>query len=240
MAYALGGLFALVLFYLAARWFVRADAVRVAATLKVVAIVLALAGIALLAFVGRIGLVVMAASILLPLYLRWRNARRAGGLRGPAAGRPRPTAGQRSSLDTEFFSMTLDHESGALDGEVRKGRERGRRLSALDLAALLALLDECRDDPPSLQVLTAYLDRHHADWRETAGAAGRAGEPGGGEGPALSRDEAFRILGLEPGADEAAIREAHRRLMLQFHPDRGGSAWFAARINEARDLLIGR
>jgi curved DNA-binding protein CbpA len=49
---------------------------------------------------------------------------------------------------------------------------------------------------------------------------------------------ALDILGLERGADEPAIRAAHRRLMSRVHPDHGGSDWLAARINQARDFLL--
>ncbi|HEY1412021.1 MAG TPA: DnaJ domain-containing protein [Rhodopila sp.] len=66
----------------------------------------------------------------------------------------------------------------------------------------------------------------------------------GGSGPrlrtgAMSRAEAFEVLGLQPGASEAEIREAHRRLMRGAHPDTGGSDWLATRINQARDILLG-
>jgi DnaJ family protein C protein 19 len=54
----------------------------------------------------------------------------------------------------------------------------------------------------------------------------------------MSVDEAYQVLGLHPGASEADIREAHRRLMRAAHPDSGGSDWLAARINQARDVLL--
>ncbi len=55
----------------------------------------------------------------------------------------------------------------------------------------------------------------------------------------MVRQEALDILGLREGASKADIRAAHRRLMLAAHPDHGGSDWLAARINQARDVLLG-
>jgi hypothetical protein len=77
------------------------------------------------------------------------------------------------------------------------------------------------------------------------GARGRAGpSAAGGEAPrarggAMSRQEAYQVLGLAPGASEADIRAAHHRLMRTAHPDVGGSDWLAARVNMARDVLLG-
>jgi hypothetical protein len=56
----------------------------------------------------------------------------------------------------------------------------------------------------------------------------------------LSRGEALEVLGLEPGAEEADVRAAHKRLLRLVHPDRGGSAWLARRIHQARDTLLDR
>ena len=54
----------------------------------------------------------------------------------------------------------------------------------------------------------------------------------------MTREDALAVLGLAPGADEAEIRAAHRRLMRAAHPDHGGSDWLAARVNQARDFLL--
>jgi hypothetical protein len=54
----------------------------------------------------------------------------------------------------------------------------------------------------------------------------------------MSRAEALKVLGLEEGANEADIRAAHRRLIQQTHPDKGGTSYLAAKINEAKDVLL--
>ena len=56
----------------------------------------------------------------------------------------------------------------------------------------------------------------------------------------MTREEAYEVLGLRPGATEAEIRAAHHRLMRTAHPDSGGSDWLATRVNQARDMLLGR
>jgi hypothetical protein len=57
---------------------------------------------------------------------------------------------------------------------------------------------------------------------------------------AMPRSEALKVLGLEEGATEEQIRAAHRRLILQIHPDKGGTSYLAAKINEAKDALLRR
>ena len=74
-----------------------------------------------------------------------------------------------------------------------------------------------------------------------AGAGGFSGftPPPRQSGGAMTRDEAYAVLGLRPGATETEIRDAHRRLMRGAHPDHGGSDWLASRVNQARDVLLG-
>jgi hypothetical protein len=132
--------------------------------------------------------------------------------------------------------MTLEHDSGAMVGEVLQGEHRGRRLGELSLSQLLALRDEC--DPQSLQLLDTWLDREHGDdWRQRAGADGARREPPPPRNAAMDRNEAYDILGLEPGATVDEVRAAHRRLIQRLHPDRGGSTFLAAKINEAKRVL---
>jgi DnaJ-domain-containing protein 1 len=98
------------------------------------------------------------------------------------------------------------------------------------------LWQDCRfSDPQSAQVLEAYLDRAHPTWREDMARA--EGEGGGPDGR-MTRAQALDILGLDEGASDEDIRRAHRDLMLRMHPDRGGSTFLAAKINEAKDVLL--
>ena len=147
-----------------------------------------------------------------------------------------PAKGRQSSVNTAWLAMTLDHDSGDIDGEILAGAFKGSKLSDLGFEQLFALLEECRaNDPQSTPLVEAYLDRSHGpEWR---GDDAREQAPPGAT-PQMTRQEAFEILGLEEGADRKAILDAHRRLMQKMHPDRGGSAYLAARINRARDLLL--
>lgn len=224
------------------RWLVRAEPGALVRIGTGAAIAAAVVVVIVLAVSGRLGWVMWAGVLLLPWLMRlarsWREAKNFRRMRDGGAG------GRTSRVDTRFLAMRLDHDTGALDGRVRDGRYAGCDLGTLDLDALLELLADYRSgDEPSAQVLEAYLDRMQADWRarfsETNAAGGRSGGAGATEGT-MTREEALAVLGLEAGADDAQIKAAYHRLIAALHPDRGGSNYLAAKINQARRVLTGR
>jgi DnaJ-domain-containing protein 1 len=103
------------------------------------------------------------------------------------------------------------------------------------------LLAECRAaDPEGVRLLEAYLDRRFPHWREDAQGNGH---PGAGPLPqpgAMTEEEAYQILGLQPGASLDEIRQAHRTLMKKLHPDQGGTTYLATRVNQAKEILLSR
>jgi hypothetical protein len=167
----------------------------------------------------------------------WRAARRFG----RQAEGPPPEGGETTTVETATLAMRLDHGSGRMSGRVRRGPHAGQELAELGLPELLGLLATCRaTDPDSVPLLEAWLDRAAPEWREAEPfAEGAASGPGAPSGGPMSRAEALAVLGLEDGASAEAIRAAHKRLMRAAHPDQGGSDWLAARINQARDVLLG-
>lgn len=151
-------------------------------------------------------------------------------------GKNRKAAGRASSVKTAFLDMMLDHDSGRLSGTVRNGTYAGRELDAIDLPSLALFAGEV--DAESRRLLETYLDRRSPGWREHAqGDAGRRGAGAPGRGP-MTEQEAYEILGLQPGAGPDDIGKAHRSLMKKLHPDQGGSNYLAARVNEAKDILM--
>ena len=229
------GLFLLVGLILLARWLVTADPRTVAKALRWTAIGGGLLLVLFLALTGRLPVILSALAPLALILMRWRAiANRLKAARGP-------TPNQRSGLETAYLEVELDHDTGRMDGVVRQGRFAGRTLGSMSQAEVLALLSECRGaDPRSVPILEAWLDRQFGpDWRATAGAGGEGATGGRPHGePPMTKEEAYRILGLSPGADKESIKQAHRRLMMKLHPDLGGSDYLAAKLNEAKDLLL--
>jgi len=153
--------------------------------------------------------------------------------------RTQKSAGQASRVRTAYIEMELDHDSGAMHGRVLAGRYADVTLDALDRAALLSLFAEIDGD--SRELLAAYLDRREPGWREHA--QGDAGAGGGTRPPSsgkMTEEEAYQILGIQPGASAQDITRAHHSLMKKLHPDQGGTTYLAARVNEAKDVLLRR
>jgi DnaJ-domain-containing protein 1 len=234
MIYLVIGGVAVIGFLVFARWFAAADVKQLAKGLKwFIGAAAAILGVYLI-LTGRWALLVpivgagavwlarmrLAASL-------WRQFRNLGGSSG----------GRVSTIETRFLRMSLDHDSGAMTGTVRQGPHAGD-IERLNLDDLRDLLMQCRtEDAQSAQILEAYLDRRHPDWRDGTTVGDDDAEAPKRSG--MTREEACRILGIEPGATEEQVRDAHRRLMSKLHPDRGGSDYLASQINQAKDILLG-
>jgi hypothetical protein len=156
-------------------------------------------------------------------------------------GRTSRASGGTSRVRSKLIEMTLDHDTGEMDGSVLAGALAGQQLGSLDEARLQDLLTECRaSDPDGVRLLEAYLDRRFPHWRgdtQNEEQPRAAAQPTSG---VMTPEEAYRILDLLPGATPDQIRQAHRSLMKKLHPDQGGSTYLAARVNQAKDILLSR
>ncbi len=225
------GLLALGIVLFVLEGFTRANPSLLARQLKVMGGIIALFVAAAFFFRGGVAQAMILGAVGSGL-LGWRS----GAPWWPGASTKSP--GQSSGVTTDHLDMELDHDTGAMTGRMLKGMFAGRDIESLKPAELALLWQDCRfSDPQSAQIIEAYLDRIHPSWREdmARGEAGMRGADG-----RISVADAYEILGLAPGADEDAIRRAHRELIVKVHPDRGGSSYLAAQINEAKDVLLAR
>ena len=144
-----------------------------------------------------------------------------------------------SSVETEYFSMSLDHASGVMSGTIKKGAHSGEELKNLSITELVELYKEiCTVDSDSAQLLEAYLDRTFKDkWRDQVDEELHANYKAS-ENTTMTVDEAYNILGLQSSATQDEIIDAHRRLIQKLHPDRGGSDYLASKINQAKEMLL--
>jgi hypothetical protein len=108
-----------------------------------------------------------------------------------------------------------------------------RWLAALLVALAIGVLAYAGREALAAALVPAFLAAL-LRWRPSGGPPIDEG------GATMTRAEALRILDLAEGASDDAIRDAHRRLMVRIHPDRGGSTFLAAKLNEARDVLLRR
>ncbi len=232
MQFLLLGLAALLLFLIAARGYTMANPQVLARQLRIGAGVVVLAGAGLLVVRGLVGYAMTLAA--LGSWLLWGTS----GFPG-LPGRAQKSPGQTSRVVTEHLEVELDHDTGDIRGRVLKGFFAGRQLEDLAPAEMAHLWQDCRfADPQSAQIVEAYLDRVHPTWREDLARA--EGEHAAGPDGRMTREQALEVLGLKAGASEDEIRRAHRELMMKLHPDRGGSTFLAAKINQAKDVLLRR
>jgi hypothetical protein len=152
--------------------------------------------------------------------------------------RSRKSQGQVSRVRSAFVEMELDHDTGAMRGRILAGRHEGVTLDALDVPTLVASLAEI--DEESRALLMAYLDRREPGWRAHAQGDPHAREAAAPQSGKMTEEEAYQILGLQPGTTPEEISRAHRSLMKKLHPDQGGSTYLAARVNEAKEVLLRR
>jgi hypothetical protein len=237
MTYFLAGCAVLVLLLLAGRFLASADPRRLAAVVRKAGGVAALAAAGFLILRGALPVAIPLAVFGLALI------RRGGlGIGGPF-GSASKTPGQKSHIRTERLEMELDHDSGHMEGQCLTGRFAGRKLSTLSDREAMELLAELHQDgAPEAAVMEAYLDWRLPGWRDQDPDQGERAGTGRrrARGNRMSAEEAYAVLGIGPGASEEDIRQAHRRLMMKMHPDQGGSTYLAARINEAKEVLLGK
>jgi len=236
LPFLIGGILILLMLLVAGHVFVNADPKKLGQFLRWFLLSLAALGagaiLVLLIATERLGPALALVGFLAPVLLRgkrvWRRWQSTAG----------PSPGSVSEIETEFLRMQLDHDTGAMRGTVRRGAYAGRRLDELTETELVALWRECRiGDEASARLMESYLDRFDANWRQAAGNAGGAGPRATSD--TMTREEAYAILGLDSGADAAAIKKAHRDLMMKLHPDQGGTTYLAAKINRAKEILLG-
>jgi DnaJ-domain-containing protein 1 len=227
------GILVLALVLVALNGFSKANPRTVAVVLKATGGAGALGGAALMAVRGRIDLAVTLGILGLSLlgWLPWSIA--------SFGARSRKSAGKVSRVRSAFLEMELDHDTGNMRGRILAGPHEGKSLDSLSTATLSGFLREIDEDSRAL--LMAYLDRRDPTWRDDVQDGSAAGQgPSSRRSGKMTEEEAYQILGVKTGASAEEIGRAHRSLMKKLHPDQGGSTYLAARVNEAKDILLRR
>ncbi len=157
-----------------------------------------------------------------------------------------PPPGARSSnRGSTTFEIWLDRAAGEECARILDGPFRGRKLEGLSRTDCFRLHEYCRfNDPAGAQWLEGYIHRRftgggRAKSQERDAHQSQTRRPMPADGP-MTRQEAFRVLGLSEEAGAKDIARAHRALIKKHHPDRGGSHAQAALINQAKDMLTDR
>jgi hypothetical protein len=233
----IAGAVAVILLYSLLQMFRAANPVVLARAIKIGGGVLALAVAAFTGIKGELA-VAVPLGIFGAGLLGWSPMGTSGFnyIGGMFGGRGQRSAGQTSQVRSQFLDMRLDHDSGALNGQIVAGAYAGRSLDEFDLPQLTAMISGF--DAESVSLLESYLDRRFPAWRQNAQGDAAGGQRRATSGGKMTDEEAYQILGLQPGAGRDDISRAHRALMKKLHPDQGGSTYLAARVNEAKDTLL--
>jgi hypothetical protein len=158
-----------------------------------------------------------------------------------SGGGPRAQTGQSTNVATDWVHMEFDHDTGEMRGRILQGAFAGQSLNQLtDENTLRFYAEAGAADSETARLLEAYLDRRlGADWRIKTAEDKPSSHKRSRSKSGMTRDEAYRVLGLKPCASEQDIHAAYKKLMMNLHPDRGGTDYLAAKINEAKDVLLG-
>lgn len=243
MPYLVLGVAILVGLALGARWYVNASPPAILRVFKWFAIIGSILAVILVILTRQFTWAAFMLIVLLPWLLRARQASRMAKnwtrMQNSASGGSGVPPGQTSEIETKYLRMYLAHETGEMNGEVILGEFSGKTLRSLNFEDLISLLKEVKNDSQSAQVLNSYLERYYEDECRGSRHFEDATDIDREEtiGP-MTREEAYKVLGLEEGATLEDIKEAHRRLMSKLHPDHGGSNYLATKLNEAKELLL--
>lgn len=157
-----------------------------------------------------------------------------GGLGGSGGGHSK--AGQSSVVRTSVLVMTLDHDTGSINGEVIDGPFDGRTLKDLSMDEINSLYKYCESkDAEALRLLRSYIERDRSDEFEESENNTEAHASSGD----MTRSEACHVLGVSENASKEDIIAAHRNLIGKMHPDKGGTSYIATMINQAKKTLLG-
>lgn len=134
-------------------------------------------------------------------------------------------------MTTRFLRVVISVVSVQISGEVLAGQYKGATLESLSESQLQELLKNYQtEDPESARLISFYISKRFNQTNQQQSSSASSTQ--------MSRREALQILGLDESADSKAVIKAHRSLMQKFHPDRGGSDYLAAKINQAKDFLL--
>ena len=237
MIWILVGVVLLGLILLLVRWYIDAepkDALKVA---KFLGVLFILVVVGLVIASGRIGMLWLIFLGLLPWISRFRALnRQAKNLRGPIAG-------QRVDRKTNFVVIYLNPETGDMDGRVLQGPQSGKLLSEISIDELVTLYEAALlEDAESASILEAYMDRMHGkSWRQKSlsmNAADTSDDTPELLEQGMSRSEAYKFLGLQPGASKNDIGNAFTKLTQTGHPDESIARDIKAKAKQAKSTLL--